>query len=93
MTIAFYNGGVRVVDLAGLDDGKGMKAIGSYMTDNADSWSFKARGRDRSGDFYAYGNDMARGLDVYRYDADARGDERRHVAARPRARRARLAPR
>jgi LVIVD repeat len=68
MTIAFYNGGVRVVDLAGLADGEGMKAIASYKTDNADTWSFKAPSVSRKGVFYAYGNDIKRGLDVYRYD-------------------------
>jgi LVIVD repeat-containing protein len=40
MTIAFYNGGVRVVDLSGLATGGGLKAI----------------------------SNIARGLDVYRFD-------------------------
>ena len=68
MTIAFYNGGVRVVDLAGLADGQGMKAIAAYKTDDADSWSFKAPRVSRTGVFYAYGNDIERGFDVYRFD-------------------------
>jgi hypothetical protein len=71
MTMAFYNGGVRVIDLAGLASGDGIKAIASYMTDNADSWSFKAPRVSRDGVFYAYGNDIARGLDIYRYDGEA----------------------
>jgi len=68
MTIAFYDGGVRVVDLAGLAKGEGMKEIAGYRTRNADTWSFKAPRVSRTGVFYAYGNDIARGLDIYRYD-------------------------
>ena len=68
MTMAFYNGGVRVIDLAGLATGDGIKAIASYRTANADSWSFKAPSVTRRGTFFAFGNDIARGLDVYRYD-------------------------
>jgi hypothetical protein len=74
MTIAFYNGGVRVVDLSELADGGPMKAIAEYQTDNADSWSFKAPTVSRDGTFYAYGNDMSRGLDVYRYDGSKAAD-------------------
>jgi hypothetical protein len=68
MTIAFYRGGVRVVDLAGLATGKGLKAIASFQTGNANTWSFKAPTVSRDGVFHAYGNDINRGLDVYRYD-------------------------
>ena len=68
MTMAFYNGGVRVIDLAGLATGEGMKAIGSYQAEDADTWSFKAPAVSRDGVWYAFGNDMARGMDVYRYD-------------------------
>ena len=71
MTVAFYNGGVRVVDLAGLASGDGLKQTGFYRTENADSWSAKTPRIERNGSFYLYGNDMARGLDVYRYDARA----------------------
>ena len=58
MTIAYYNGGVHVVDLSGLTGislgdstqvgGPGMREIGYYRTENgdgagnADTWSFKA---------------------------------------------------
>ena len=79
MTIAYYNGGVRVVDLSGLagirsgpaDDRPGHEAssastarerqlvVGEDAVDRAD------------GDFYLYGNDIARGLDVYRFDWEA----------------------
>ena len=71
MTIAFYNGGVRVVDLSGLATGGGLKETGFYVTDNADSWSAKTPRIEADGSFYLYGNDIARGLDVYRYDAGA----------------------
>jgi hypothetical protein len=68
MTIAFYEGGVRVVDLNGLATGEGLKAVGSYDASNANTWAFKAPTVSRNGVFYAYGNDINRGLDVYRYD-------------------------
>ena len=87
MTIAYYNGGVHVVDISGLmgislggssiAGGPGMREIGSYRTTNADgrgfadTWSFKAPTVSRTGDFYAYGNDIARGLDVYRFSNTA----------------------
>jgi len=79
MTIAYYNGGVRVVDLRGLMgialgdtrvDG-GMREIGFYRTPDANSWSAKTPFISRSGDFYLYGNDINRGLDIYRFDASA----------------------
>ncbi|MDQ5808084.1 MAG: hypothetical protein M3320_05345 [Actinomycetota bacterium] len=84
MTIAFYNGGVYVVDLAGLVDadttslGLGdqgsagaMKALGFYRFNGMDSWSVKTPFIEPDGDFYMYGNDQRRGLDVYRFDAQA----------------------
>ena len=50
MTIAYYNGGVLVVDLSGLMGisiggaqvtGAGMKGIGHYQIEGMDSWSAK----------------------------------------------------
>ena len=50
MTIAYYNGGVRVVDLSGLEGislggvqlaGAGMKEIASFRHPDGDTWSFK----------------------------------------------------
>ena len=80
MTAAFYNGGVRVVDLSGLSGislggsqlvGEGMKEIGYYRFPNADSWSAKTPQINRkTGDFYLFGNDMSRGLDIYRFDGE-----------------------
>jgi hypothetical protein len=83
MTIAYYNGGVHVVDISGLMGislgdstqvgGPGMREVGYYRVENgdgngfADSWSFKAPKVSRTGSFYAYGNDIARGLDVYKF--------------------------
>jgi hypothetical protein len=83
MTIAYYNGGVRVVDISGLvgislgdkslPGEQGMKQIGFYRTPNADSWSAKTPYIDRkTGDFYLYGNDINRGLDIYFFDGSAR---------------------
>jgi hypothetical protein len=71
MTVAYYNGGVRVVDLSGLEGGEGLKQIGFYKTENADSWSAKTPSIARNGSFFLYGNDIERGLDVYRFDASA----------------------
>ena len=77
MTIAYYNGGVRVVDISGLEgvglggtalSGEPMKEIGYYVTEDADSWSAKTPRIDKRGNFYLYGNDIARGLDVYRFE-------------------------
>jgi hypothetical protein len=72
MTMAFYNGGVRVIDLSGLMTGDGLNAIAAYQTDDADSWSFKAPKLSREGVSYAYGNDIERGLDVYKFDGSKR---------------------
>jgi hypothetical protein len=69
LTVAYYNGGVRVVDLSGLAGGEGIKQIAKYETSNADSWSAKTPLIEPNGSFYLYGNDMARGLDIYRFDA------------------------
>ena len=72
MTIAYYNGGVRVVDLSGLvgaalgKNGVGMKQLGFYRFPDSDTWSVKAYNPDRAG-FHMFGNDMARGFDVYRW--------------------------
>ncbi|MGH2751557.1 MAG: LVIVD repeat-containing protein [Actinomycetota bacterium] len=78
MTIAFYNGGVRVVDISGLvgvaigetEITGGMKQIGYYQFPDSDSWSAKTPEIDpATGDFYLYGNDLTRGMDIYHFDA------------------------
>jgi hypothetical protein len=80
MTIAWYNAGVRVVDISGLvgvsvgadessgNVGAGMKEIGYYYFPNSDTWSVKAHKFRPDGTFYMYGNDLNRGLDVYFVD-------------------------
>jgi hypothetical protein len=90
MTIAFYNGGVHVVDLSGLADANevslglgatgtpgALKGIGFYRFDGMDSWSAKTPFIERDGDFHLYGNDQQRGLDVYRFEAGARESARK----------------
>jgi hypothetical protein len=79
-TIAWYDQGVRVVDVAGLadlptppvpfvtsGDGNGMKEIGRYTFDDHNTWSFKTNKIASDGSFYGFGNDLGRGLDVYRF--------------------------
>jgi hypothetical protein len=86
MTVAFYNGGVRVVDISGLAGislgetsyaGEGMKEIGFFRIEGADTWAAKTPGIDRrTGDFYLYGNDIARGLDIYKFHGDGAPSKR-----------------
>ncbi len=83
MTIAWYNAGVRVVDISGLigisvgptpavgNLGAGMKEVGYYTFPNSDTWSVKTNRIEEDGSFYMYGNDINRGLDVYRFQAGA----------------------
>jgi hypothetical protein len=84
MTIAWYNAGVRVIDISGLAGfsvganpaagsiGAGMKEIGYYYFPNSDTWSAKTNKFAKNGSFYLFGNDIARGFDVYRFDAKAK---------------------
>lgn len=76
MTIAFYNGGVRVVDISGLEGisigedrvvGEGMREVGFYRFADSDTWSAKTPRIEPDGGFYLYGNDIERGLDIYRF--------------------------
>ncbi len=78
MTMAFYNGGVRVIDISGLTGiglgdtalvGSPMKEIGSFYFPNSDTWSAKTPKIQGNGDFYLYGNDVNRGLDIYKFSA------------------------
>ncbi len=74
MTIAYYNGGVRVVDYSALvgvalgNVGQGMKEVGWYRFDDMNAWSVKAPFADRDGVWHMFSGDQARGMDVYRVD-------------------------
>ena len=85
MTVAYYNGGVRVVDISALEgigfgstdiQGEGMKEVGFYRLDDADTWSAKTPKIEKNGDFYLYGNDIARGLDVYKFEGAGKKSEK-----------------
>lgn len=79
-TIAWYDQGVRVVDIQGVADynglvpfvqlgtGSGIKEIGSYVFADSNTWSFKTNKIAKDGSFYGYGNDLGRGFDVYRFE-------------------------
>ncbi len=82
MTIAWYDAGVRVLDVSGLaefegsptsvarGEGIGMREIGHYTFPDSDTWSFKTNRIAANGSFFGYGNDLARGLDVFRFQGD-----------------------
>lgn len=77
MTIAWYRMGVRVLDISGLGSvAQGQTAspieeIGYYVFDNANTWSAKTPSISANGSFYLFGNDIQRGLDVFRFDSSA----------------------
>jgi hypothetical protein len=79
-TIAWYDQGVRVVDVQGLadepvpaapfvvsGDGHGIEETGRYTFDDHNTWSFKTNAIATDGSFFGFGNDLGRGLDVYRF--------------------------
>lgn len=87
MTIAFYDAGVRVVDLSGLAGigvglgetslGDGMEEIAFFRTSNANTWAAKTPFIEKDGDFFLYGNDRNRGLDIYRFEAEGEQSKRK----------------
>ena len=80
MTIAWYARGIRVIDISGLAGASvgglpvpGMQEIGHLWFEDSDTWSAKALRIEPDGSFYAFGNDINRGLDVYRFQAAPTG--------------------
>ena len=83
LTIAWYTQGVRTLDISGLaefegsptevgfGDGAGIKEVGNFVFPDSDTWSFKTNRIEADGSFFGFGNDIARGFDVYRFDAAA----------------------
>ncbi|WP_370326001.1 cell wall-binding repeat-containing protein [Euzebya sp.] len=77
ITIAWYNAGVWVLDISGLADAatspvsQPIETLGYAYFEDSDTWSFKTDRFDEDGSFYGYGNDIARGLDIFRFDATA----------------------
>ncbi len=79
ITVAWYDQGVRVLDLDAFADQPGspttvlrgsqggIEEIGGIVFDDANTWSFKTHKIAADGSFYGVGNDLGRGLDVYRF--------------------------
>ncbi len=83
LTIAWYSQGVRTLDISGLAEfkgnpsvvargnGAGMREVGSFFfPEDSDTWSFKTNRIAADGSFFGYGNDIVRGLDVFRFDGE-----------------------
>jgi hypothetical protein len=76
LTAAFYNGGVRVVDISGIvgvalgATGAGMQEIAHARFPDSLTWAAKTPRIEEDGSFYLFGNDLNRGLDVFRFNPD-----------------------
>ena len=77
LTAAFYNGGVRVVDISSIvgvalgGNGVGAKEIAHARFPDSMTWAAKTPRINPDGSFHLFGNDLNRGLDVYRFDPAA----------------------
>ena len=77
LTAAFYNGGVRVVDISNVvgaalgATGVGMQEIAHARFPDSLTWAAKTPRIEPDGSFHLFGNDLNRGLDVYRFDPAA----------------------
>ncbi len=83
MTIAWYTQGVRTLDISGLAEfdgnplavargkGVGITEVGNFVFPDSDTWSVKTNRIESDGSMFAYGNDIGRGFDVYRFDGAA----------------------
>lgn len=83
LVIAWFSGGVRVLDLsnlAGLSAGvqntstgavAGIKEIAYSRFPDSDVWAAKVFRWEEDGSAYIYGNDQTRGFDVFRFTASA----------------------
>lgn len=77
LTAAFYNGGVRVVDISSIvgialgATGVGPQEIAHARFPDSLTWSAKTPRINPDGSFHLFGNDLNRGLDVYRFDPTA----------------------
>ena len=77
LTAAFYNGGVRVVDISSVvgvalgGQGVGMKEIGFARFPDSLAWAAKTPRIAPDGSFHLFANDLNRGLDVFRFDPAA----------------------
>jgi hypothetical protein len=77
LVAAFYNGGVRVVDISSVvgvalgGQGVGMREVAHARFPDSLTWSAKTPRIEEDGSFHLFGNDLNRGLDVYRFDPGA----------------------
>ncbi|MCO8127905.1 hypothetical protein NHL50_11860 [Acidimicrobiia bacterium EGI L10123] len=77
LTAAFYNGGVRVVDISSIvgialgATGVGPQEIAHARFPDSLTWAAKTPRINPDGSFHLFGNDLNRGLDVYRFDPAA----------------------
>jgi hypothetical protein len=77
LVAAFYNGGVRVVDLSSVvgvalgGQGVGMREIAHARFPDSLTWAAKTPRIEADGSFHLFGNDLERGLDVFRFDPEA----------------------
>lgn len=77
LTMAWYRKGVRVLDISGLASVTAgqvetpIREIGYFAFSNADTWVAKTPEIEPDGSFFLFGNDINRGLDVFRFDASA----------------------
>jgi hypothetical protein len=92
ITMAWYNGGVRVLDYSGLGDlggaglqvgvggeslTPGIQEVGHYRFPDSSLWSAKVHEIADDGSMYIFGGDINRAFDVYHFDADADGSAER----------------
>jgi hypothetical protein len=86
LSVAWYNGGVRILDYGGLTTAVGpsvgtlgqsaplgIQEVGHMRFADSSLWSAKVHEVNEDGSFYIYGGDMSRHLDVFKFNPDGEG--------------------